>query len=252
MSVMVSEALREPGAFGVNVKLIAQLALATRLLLHVVVWAKSPGFSPPMVMLDMLSKAAPLFVSVTFCATLVVPRFCWLNARLVGQRLTKGAGGGGELPPPPQVAQIPIMTNTLASSQPAGRRRMADRLRSSARASDPANSQSNPTGRRKLGGTLRCKAGGALLAAVVVMVNVLVTAEALLTVTDDGESVQVAPVGQPPATMRLTVPVNPYCGATLIVEVPAWPGAETVTGEGSADRLKSVMVIEAAAEVELA
>jgi hypothetical protein len=82
------------------------------------------------------------------------------------------------------------------------------------------------------------------------MVSVLVTAEVLLTVTDGDESVQVAPVGQTPATLRLTVPVNPYCGATLIVEVPVCPGAEMVTGEGFADTLKSVTLTVVAADVE--
>jgi hypothetical protein len=120
-----------------------------------------------------------------------------------------------------------------------------------ARASNPASNQKNPT-KRKLGGTLRCRAGGALVGAVVVMVSVLVAAEALLTMTDVGESVQVAPVGQPLATLRLTVPVNPFCGATLIVEFPACPGAGIVTGEGFADKLKSETETVAAGEVEVA
>lgn len=153
-------------------------------------------------------------------------------------------------PPPPQAAQIPTRASALVNNQPAGRRRIAGELKRIARARDPASSQRSPTGKRKLGGTLRCGMGGTLLAAVVVMVSVLVTAEVPFTVTDWVESVQVAPVGQPPSTKRVTVPVNPYCGVTLRVEVPVCPGAGMVTGEGFADKLKSVMVIDTAAEVE--
>ena len=63
---------------------------------------------------------------------------------------------------------------------------------------------------------------------------------------------QVAPVGQPLAMLKLTVPVNPYCGVTLIVELPVCPGAEIVTGDGFADRLKSITVSITWAEVEVA
>jgi hypothetical protein len=38
---------------------------------------------------------------------------------------------------------------------------------------------------------------------------------------------------------------------TVIVEAPVWPGAEMVTGEGLAETLKSVTLIETAGEVEL-
>jgi hypothetical protein len=71
------------------------------------------------------------------------------------------------------------------------------------------------------------------------MVSVLVTAETLLTLTDGDENVQVAPVGQPLPTLRVTGPVNPPSGATLTVEFPACPGAEMVTRRGFADKLKS-------------
>jgi hypothetical protein len=83
------------------------------------------------------------------------------------------------------------------------------------------------------------------------MVSALVTAEVLPTVTDEGEKVHVALVGQPLPTLRATVPVNPYCGVTVIVEVPVWPGAEIVTGEGLADTLKSVTYSAATGEAEL-
>ena len=91
-----------------------------------------------------------------------------------------------------------------------------------------------------------------LLAPVVVMVSVSATAEALLTLIDGDVNVHVAPVGQPLATLRLTVPMNPFCGVTLMIEVPCCPGAEMVTAEGFADRPKSLTVTEVAAEVEAA
>jgi hypothetical protein len=92
--------------------------------------------------------------------------------------------------------------------------------------------------------------GGALLAAVVVMVSTSVAAEVLLTVTDGEAKVQVAPVGQPLATLRVTVPVNPLSGVTLMVDCPDCPGAEMLSGEGLADTPKSETVTVLAPEVE--
>jgi len=87
---------------------------------------------------------------------------------------------------------------------------------------------------------------------VVVMVSTSVTAEAAVGLTDEDANVQLAPVGQPLATDRLTVPVNPFCDETLIVVVPCWPGAEIVTAVGFADTPKSVTAREVADEVEVA
>jgi hypothetical protein len=94
--------------------------------------------------------------------------------------------------------------------------------------------------------------GGVLAAAVVVTVSVSVTGEALVTLTDGEVSLQVAPVGQPLATLRLTVPVNPLAGVTLIAVVPVWPAAGMLRGEGVAERLKSETATGAALEVEVA
>jgi hypothetical protein len=127
---------------------------------------------------------------------------------------------------------------------------MADELRSIARTSVPASNQRNPIGRRKLGGILRCRAGGAQAEAVVVIVSTSVTADAPLTLTDGDANVQVAPVGQPLATLRFTVPVNPLWGVTLTVVFPVWPGAEITSGDGLADTEKSPTVMLAAPEVE--
>ena len=91
-----------------------------------------------------------------------------------------------------------------------------------------------------------------MVGAVVVIVSVLVTGEALVGLTDAGEIVQVAPVGQALPTLRFTVPVNPNLGVIVIVELPLCPGAEMLMGEGSADTLKSETAMGVAAEVELA
>jgi hypothetical protein len=82
------------------------------------------------------------------------------------------------------------------------------------------------------------------------MVSVSATAKALLRLTDGDVNLHVAPVGQPLTTLRLTVPVNPYSGATLMVEFPVCPGAEMVIGEGFADTAKSVTLTVVPAEVE--
>ena len=128
---------------------------------------------------------------------------------------------------------------------------MAGVPRSKARASNPASNHSQATGRRKPGGTRRSETGGAPAPAVVVMVSTSVTADEPLTVTEGEAKAQVAPVGQPLATLRVTAPVNPLCGLTLRVEVPACPGAEMVTGEGFAERAKSLTVADDDAEVEV-
>jgi hypothetical protein len=252
LSTMLTAALRDPVALGENVTLIEQFAPDETLLPQVFVWAKSPEFVPVRPTLVTLRAALPVFDSVTVCAGLVVPIFCELKVRPVVERLTAGVGVGVGVPPPPppQATHKPATINVLANNRVAGRHRFAEVPRRNARASSPANNPSNPTGRRKLGGIFRCTKGGALAEAVVVMVSVSVTAEVPLTVTEGDASVQVAPVGQPLATLRLTVPVNPNCGATLIVALPPCPGAEMLMGEGFADRLKSATATDVAPEVE--
>ncbi len=53
-----------------------------------------------------------------------------------------------------------------------------------------------------------------------------------------GDRVQVRPAGET-EEVRATVPVNPFTGATVIVDVPATP-TFTVTLAGDAATLKSV------------
>ena len=84
------------------------------------------------------------------------------------------------------------------------------------------------------------------------MVSRSVTAEVPVTLTEGEANVQVAPVGQPLATVRLTLPVNPPNGATLTIVCPCCPGAGMLTGVGLAERLKSVTVTWVAPEVEAA
>ena len=73
LSVMLTEAVREPIAEGVKVTLIVQFPPAATLAPQVFASAKSPLFVPVTAMLLRLTVAAPLFVSVTVCVALVVP-----------------------------------------------------------------------------------------------------------------------------------------------------------------------------------
>jgi hypothetical protein len=69
----LSEALRVPvlgpGAFGLKVTEMVQLAPALRVVPQVLVWEKSPLA----VMLEMVSETVPVLVRVTACALLLFP-----------------------------------------------------------------------------------------------------------------------------------------------------------------------------------
>ena len=254
LSVMASDAPRDPVAAGVNVTLIVQLAPAATLLPQVFVWAKSPGFGPPMAMLEMFREALPMFESVTVCGELVVPVFCWLKVRLAGDNDTAGAGGGGLLPPlpppPPQATQTPTTRSAIANSQPAGRRRAVAKLTSMARPSKPANAQSHAaTDGPKPGGVFRSSVGSvALGAAAVVTVSVAVAPEGPVTVTDDGENVQPILMSEAPQ-LKAIDPVKPATGVKVTVEVPDCPGAGIVMLLGLAETLKSETFIVTAGDV---
>lgn len=77
LSVTESVAVRVPAAEGVNVTLMLQLAPIARETPQVVVRAKLLELVPEIAMLLMLMLAAPVFVSTTTWAALVVLRF-WL------------------------------------------------------------------------------------------------------------------------------------------------------------------------------
>lgn len=66
--MILNDPARLPGALGVKVMLIVQLAATARLLPQLFVWPKSPVT----LMLLMVSAAVPLFVKVAACATLGV------------------------------------------------------------------------------------------------------------------------------------------------------------------------------------
>ena len=108
-----------------------------------------------------------------------------------------------------------------------------------------------PTGKRGAGGTvLKFIFGASEVGALVVMVSVEVAAATPLGATDDGENVQVAPVGQPPATVSVTVPVKSEIGVIERTAEPVAPGVEILMDEGLADTLKSATVTGTATEVD--
>jgi hypothetical protein len=76
--------------------------------------------------------------------------------------------------------------------------------------------------------------------AVVAIENVAGAGEEPVRVTDEGETVQVVPLGQILATIRLTVPAKPSRGLRVSVEFPVCPAAGMVMVVGFADILKSV------------
>jgi len=78
-----------------------------------------------------------------------------------------------------------------------------------------------------------------------------VAGEEPVKVTDEGETVQVAPVGQAPERIRLTVPLNPYKGLIVSVEFPDCPGAGMMTVAGFAEMLKSRTLTVTGGVVEL-
>ena len=64
----------EPIAVGVKVGFTVQVALATKLPPHVLVWAKSPELVPVILILPMFTVTLPTFLIVLGRAALVVPR----------------------------------------------------------------------------------------------------------------------------------------------------------------------------------
>jgi hypothetical protein len=61
-----------------------------------------------------------------------------------------------------------------------------------------------------------------------------------------------AVVGHPLPTLKLTVPVKPFCGVMVMVEVPMPPEAEIFIEEGLADREKSETEMFEGVELEVA
>jgi hypothetical protein len=84
-------AVRWPPVVGLKITLIAQLRPAARVCPQVLVWLKSPGLVPVIVMLEMFNVALPLLVMVIGCEGLELPTSWLLNVRLAGARLMAGA-----------------------------------------------------------------------------------------------------------------------------------------------------------------
>lgn len=76
LSFTLRVAVRLPVAVGLNVTLIVQCDFAAKLLLQVLVWAKSAGSAPVNVMLLIAKAVDKLLVNVTFFGALLVPTFC--------------------------------------------------------------------------------------------------------------------------------------------------------------------------------
>src|SRR5437016_6044163 len=93
--VMFTAAARAPGASGVKLTLIVQLAPGATEPAPLgqvlpAAKAKSAACAPVMVMLVRFSGAPPLLVNVTVCAGLVVPTRCSPNALLVAESVAVG------------------------------------------------------------------------------------------------------------------------------------------------------------------
>ncbi len=84
LSVMVMAPVRVPVAVGVKVTLMVHLAPAATEMPQSLVCAKSP----PATMLEIVSGALPVLVSLTGFAVLVVPTACFAKVRLVFERET--------------------------------------------------------------------------------------------------------------------------------------------------------------------
>jgi len=113
LSLMSMAELSVPVEVGANVTVIAQLAPPATLppqLLPSLNEVQAPEF---MTMFVMLSEALPVFERVTVCGALVVPMFCWLNVRLVAERLTTGI----EAPVPAKltVCGLPLALSVIVS-----------------------------------------------------------------------------------------------------------------------------------------
>ena len=223
LSEILILAVRAPAAAGANCALMEQLLPATRELPQVVVSEKSLALAPVRIMLEMSRAAFPVLLTVTLWTPLVVPTFCELKVKPEAERLIAGAVAGGCVPPPeppPQAAQIPNHKSIDPSRRKTGLcRRFVDHA-SPVRIISTTRRLKNRVGKPKPDGVRHWTMGGALAAAVVVIVRVSVTDDALVTLTDDVPKVQVAPVGQPLVTDRLTLPVNPLAGVTMTAVAP--------------------------------
>ena len=85
--MMLRLAARGPTAFGLKVTLTVQLCPPPRFAPQVLVWLKSPGLPPEMVMLPIGTLAVPRLVIVTVLAELLRPTVTGLKVSEVGVTL---------------------------------------------------------------------------------------------------------------------------------------------------------------------
>jgi len=97
LSATDSVALRPVAEAGVNVTEMEQLAPAARDVPQVLVWAKSLGSEPVIVMPVMASAALPVLESVAVCAAVVVPVMD-VKVSVAGVSVATGAGGTTPVP----------------------------------------------------------------------------------------------------------------------------------------------------------
>ena len=91
LSAIVMLATRLPVAVGVKVTLIVHFAPTARFELftgQVLLSAKSPLLAPPKAILEIVTGAVPVFVSVTLCAALVVVISWFPIERLADESVT--------------------------------------------------------------------------------------------------------------------------------------------------------------------
>ena len=88
-SSMRRVAVRVPVAVGLNLIAIVQLPFAPNVAPQLLVWEKSPGFVPVIVIPEIVSVSGPTFVRITFLAELAVPTVFIPKLMLVGLTLTK-------------------------------------------------------------------------------------------------------------------------------------------------------------------
>ena len=104
MSVTRRLPLLDPATAGVKVTFMVQFAPIPSDVPQLLVWVKSPGFVPAMVMLVRVRAAVPMFDRVTARAVLGVPTVIEPNARDVGESCTSGA----------KTAEVKLRLPTLA------------------------------------------------------------------------------------------------------------------------------------------
>ena len=84
-----SVAARAPVAVGLKRTAIVQLPFAPNVAPQLLVWEKSPGFVPVIVIPEIVSVSGPTLVRITFLAELAVPTVFIPKLMLVGLTLTK-------------------------------------------------------------------------------------------------------------------------------------------------------------------